>query len=649
MAYQQQRASDKVGVSPSARPSSQTTAYLQSKAYYTQIGYPQYGGLYATPNIPKGYEIATVKETVKTTQLSGAAPKTTKSLQFVLMPEITEVWVGKSYFGPQFTRPPTPAEKANLKARYLAGENIFQSGEERAMTGLGLALIPVPIITAPTLLTALKFAVPAASAVGIGEAYKVSTTGKHLTVGEAVGLAGITELGVSLVTGIVQSGPIRGRVQSKIDAAYEQQFKLNEAILMDKPMPQNIEGMTGLSPWSPTIGQKIAMKITGAAVKVPAISVNVVRVPNADVPFNMAGFQRMQTAEDLFDFSFSPKGGLVTQYVAGPEIITPASKFPLSPIMFDWAGFADIKADMATAELNAEMKQRLIDQGIPENQLDIDYGGPLSFKKTPVTKPSEIMAGPKNTIGLDLSADLMTGDFNLSEGIGGYNKAVGRAEARYGKGGGIVNRPNLLSVLEKPIINADVSVSGGALSRLAPLGLTTKSPLLTGFNPAVWQGSPFYRQTTKAVQDEIVYPLSYPASSLAHPTKLSEIAGFGSKADLDLGQFGRMDLAQTPIAWIGLTQDVIQIPKTTTPEVPQDILRDLTIPSDFFNKSGFGGSVFGDFKGFDIGGSRRGGSPLGGWGRYKRVYPIITGEQFLKGILRQNTKTRKGGARKRKK
>jgi len=221
MAVQAQREAE---LAPKQEPKSQFGKdYTQSVVFYQGLMYPEYGGVYAVPDVPGGFEVAKIDEV----QAGAPGPlgpdpagmvspsgQEGSSLKFTLMPKIDKVYTNTSYFGTIDTRPPTAAEKADLRQRYLAGENIFMSAEEKAFTGLGLALIPAPVLTAPSLVAGAAYAGGALVGVGVGEGVTWSLSGRHLSVPEAVAWAAGGQMAAGAGLALGRSGFVQSKIKS---------------------------------------------------------------------------------------------------------------------------------------------------------------------------------------------------------------------------------------------------------------------------------------------------------------------------------------------------------------------------------------------------------------------------------------------------
>jgi hypothetical protein len=262
---------------PKTEETQRSLQYSRSVVFWTQAGYPQYAGKYPPVNVPPEKEIYTAEESggiptnrpplngaetgvVKGTWVdkkTGEQAVVGKQLQVTVGPKITMVEEQSqgSFFGPsQLSRPATEAEKAELKQRYVKGENIYgMSLEEKAIAGLTLATgVVAPVATAETLVEAGSYVAGQALAIGIGEV----VTGGKLTPSEIVGLAAIGTLGVQMGRSIVQSPRARAYVSKRINASYEQQIRLNEAVLSGKPLPEGTSAGASMGAWKGPSGTK---------------------------------------------------------------------------------------------------------------------------------------------------------------------------------------------------------------------------------------------------------------------------------------------------------------------------------------------------------------------------------------------------------
>ena len=202
-------------------------------------------------------------------------------------PEVKEVWASKSLFGPQVTRPASEAEKQALYKRMIAGEDVSQSAEQRALTGLGIATT-----------TAVGVTVPIAGATGLGfvvggEGVKRAITGKDLTVEEAVALAGVGEL--SAVTALSVRQSLQPRFQAKIDASFQKAVE-NQQL------------------YKPSLTEKLYMRSFGA--KVPRLAQEVVGAGESPpVSFKMLQKGKLGAEEEAY-FWGSPTPRSSEVYVA---------------------------------------------------------------------------------------------------------------------------------------------------------------------------------------------------------------------------------------------------------------------------------------------------------------------------------------------
>jgi hypothetical protein len=162
----------------------ETPEQKQSLSFYSRVGYPQFAGKYEALDIPEGYEIADIKEkTIVTERSKGGEVTTEKTLDVILMPKF-QMQTNVSYFGVQSYREPTAEEKEKIRQQYLAGELQVTTFEQKALTGLGLATVAAGGIITP------MAGASSIAALGVAETGKVLLTGQHLTVEEAVLVAG---------------------------------------------------------------------------------------------------------------------------------------------------------------------------------------------------------------------------------------------------------------------------------------------------------------------------------------------------------------------------------------------------------------------------------------------------------------------------
>ena len=221
-----------------------TTPYTQSQFVHDPsnplVKYPTSVEIEARANTPEGYTFVGIRQEkaplVGPIQ-EGKERPTTSRFVAIYAPEAKEVWASKSYFGPQVTRKATESEKQELTRRYLAGENTYQSLEQRALTGFGLATT-----------TAVGITIPLAGATGLGfvaggEGVKRIITGKGLTLEEAISLAGIGEL--SAITALSVRQTLQPRAQARLDTSYRKAIENQEL-------------------YQPSFSDRLLMKATGA-------------------------------------------------------------------------------------------------------------------------------------------------------------------------------------------------------------------------------------------------------------------------------------------------------------------------------------------------------------------------------------------------
>lgn len=456
-------------------------------------------------------------------------------------------------------------------------------------------------------------------AVSTGLGAAAGTVGEYAVTGKVTGEGTLQGAAFGAAFGLLGEGAryglpkvahyVRGRTQAAIDASYDRQIRYNEAVLSGK-----VKGVTEV--WSPTWSQKAAMRLTRVAPSTRfAQQVNVARVPSGNVPFNMAAFQRVGAADELFDFGFVPKSAMATENIPAPMQTTTPSRFALHPVMFSWKEFkGDLKGDLATAELNAELKQRAIDRGIPESQLAYDYRGELGFEKSPLKM--EYAQGKTVRYAWEgpyqQAPSTRAGMRPLWESIGAKTpKSTTFTQAL---------------IEAKPTAKTGIS-SATSTAGMPPYSATSETLLRSVYSPSMWQGTPYPGARSSLAMEETLF-LSYPASGLAHPMKLGEALSFGAIAGLlpkQLSRVGaRQDLAamQTPLQIQTPLLDMPTITETTTtttltPDYPTSPKTStIRVPSGFkFEGPGFDVAPF-------IRRQRTRGR--------KRTYPILTGKEVLK-------------------
>lgn len=696
MEIQNKRASDNV-VPKETKPTAWTTNYQASQAYWTAAGFPQYGGIYGVPTgIGPNQEIYDVKEIggTPTTRppMSNAELTGQKQLAITVGPKIDYVKKENkgSFFGPTAlwidpktgtatpygTHKATPEEKADLKRRYLAGENIFgMSPEERATAGLSLAtavIAPIAVASGTSLSWAAAMAAGAITIPATADVVTVAAAGRHITPAEAVGYAAIATLGVQAGRSLVNSPLIKGRVQSMVDASYERQIRFNEAVLQGK-----VRGETAV--WKPEdlglVGNnKVLYELTGQPMpKVNfASQVNIARVPSGDAAMGMSGFQRVAVADDLFDFGFVPKSAMRVEYVRPPTPTTAIGKPSGLPLYYGIGGgvltemeYLDmqraVKQDLKIAEANEQNRLLKVDQSsgkFPKSTLDVDYN-PMGFDNYPL----DLAYAEGKTVSAAWAGPYQKGP-TANLGMRPFTDLAKSAS----KGGGTPSAGPIKTVTTTKTPTLDV----GTLSNLGSQ-FTTKTVFQTGFNPSVWQGVPIYGRKGTAMSQEQEYVLDYPESGLPHPPKLGESLILDlDKAQRDrsrvsLGTQGFMLISQRGISTsiidlgqgVALGRDVGVSADQIARGIQQGALGQgldlggifeqptprpvFGIPTNpFVGGGGFGGSFLGGFGGFDLGGGGRRGGRRSGVGRYPRAYPIVTGRQVLENLgLGSTAKTKR--------
>lgn len=645
-----------------------TRRYEESQAFYSKAGYPQYGGVYDKPDLPAKTEVYSIKEV--TTQVLGNEPK--KHLEFQLVQEgFFEKAMNRG--GPLDWLVPswhytTPKEQAVLRQAARQGTLEVTSIRREAAK---------PLMTAFTIGTAISSPLMAAASitgVAIGEAYKQTTTGQQMTWEETLGAAstamfaaGVGQMAYSGLKGALQSEYVTGKVQQRIDASYRRQMELNEAIIQGRPLPKGAEAMTGPQVWTPTFGEKFLMRITKVkAPTVPAIQ-TVHWTPPSDVISAKTGLAYPQQtypveAVDIaFDLAMTPKSGL--RVTTKPSIseaqylqMVARSKVPISDAYAALMNYQLTRQGMkAEAAFKWEMELIAAEKGkIPESLLAYDYT-PLSryqkpelpYRVTPsgITKKysyewagpyQKAPAMPKKT-STPFKYETPTSDVaKLTANIGGYKGTPTKT-------------------VQITPVKLSPTLTPAGLIPITAQKLVSQVAQITGFNPSVWQGPSFYgTKATKASGFDLI-GFSVPALDFKQPaitksdTKqapiLKPLAGVSpvpaNVADLSQGatlkasealasdlsqsafQKAAQKQAQKQAQQLKQAQKLIQV---TTPVIPK-------IPS-FPNDQG------GKKKK-----KKKGKSLLGGYGRFPREYPIVTGADFLEGFLNKSKLKGKGGKR----
>lgn len=352
------------------------------------------------------------------------------------------------------------------------------------MTERGLAASAARVST----LTALGAAT--GSGFGAGEAMLsgadvLQGAGRGAVAGAAMGLA----FGVAgeVAAGIIQP-KIAAKVQAALDKSYQEVAEFNMRVLRSDMIAETPRL------WTPTLAQRIGMKLTGVAGPKPlATGLAVANVPSGDVPYSMADFIRQGVAADIWELGFAPKSSAYIMYSPKPAgaAVKPASKLPMAPVMAAWNEF---KQDLKTVEYNLEMRQRLIDKGIPESQLAVDYQGPLSFKRY----PNVLEYAEGKTVGY-----AWTGPFQ-EQPRAPMKPLITTAKAL----------PE--STLANKSVAVTVTKPQTAVSALPKIDVATSAaPKLTGYDPTKYLGAayPLARQRRTREEDDTAYPLSYPTLS----------------------------------------------------------------------------------------------------------------------------------------
>jgi hypothetical protein len=491
--------------------------------------------------------------------------------------------------------------------------------ESRALTGLTLTTVVAAPLTAPTYVGAAKVVAGAGAGVGVAEAGKYALTGKHLTAEEAINAAAIGEAGVygaqalnarlvkpkaaaSLsksyektlesgnlwkpsireqatmkITGAKPNSPIlKAKATDVLSTSYKQQADLNEAILMNKPLPENVAGRTGMQAWTPTAKETEIMALTGAKPRVPAPAANVARVTSGDV-YGLSGLQRQFMADDLFDFSVAPKTSFQMDVMpqAAPKAISPSSysRLPLFAASSDVYGF---KADLKRMEQADLEKQQFIERSqgkLPESQIGYDYKGPLSFKRTVTVQPkapsviTEEIVSTKNISTFDA---LM-----MAKNVAKQGKPI--TQLRYGAswGGSQFTIQKNVNIVEPLMTSGMPKTSMATYSVQATR--TTRNPFL------MFAGRSYYAQTSQLTEDyEQQQYLTMPGQvSRLKPASQSDLMPSQTKADYkqSLRQYQNLFASQ------GLAQETAQRTKLTTTQVPNmRVPQSLNTPKPYYPK-----------------------------------------------------------------
>lgn len=532
-----------------------TKAEAESRGFYRSVGQPQLAGKYAAPVIPEGYEIVSVQENV-----AGNA------VEVQLRPKSYEV--ANSFFGPKtsYYDPETgtfreeyitrSGEKIYVTVNPRSAEAVFGPSprEQMASSGLGLATV-----------VATGVAIPVAGAggivaVGAGEGVKVGVTGEHLTVEEAIGLAGIGEL-VAIGGMSINARYVRPRVSNRLTQSYEVHQRLNIESLENYGEPIGV--------WQPSLTERFLIRVTGAKPSSVAPSTVSMGGPSEIIlasgerqVVGGLGFRQLEAVSDAFDLTVAPRtSGFMVSKAAIPvnQVVNPR----LLPLYFglgegDLINFTDV--------LRAERaNEPPLEEGIPESILDYDYRGPLSFRKTPPspTAPPQTPS-QRNLNTLDLGeGDVARAGFSSSPLT--QEQLVRNAEARLGLDIGSRNKP-IVSKLVSPPSQTQITI---------PFTRFVISPRAETRNPfLIFPGVSYYPRYKGVVESEIIV-YSYPSSGLNQPPNLSSITDTINIPNISQTP----DQGQTPIEIPEQPQLTIQIPdvipdtsktpiRVTEPEIP---------------------------------------------------------------------------------
>lgn len=474
-----------------------------------------------------------------------AAPEE-KQLTFTLMPKIEGVLVGDpSGFGIQYTRPATPQEMEQFKQRYLAGENIYSSAEERAITGLGIATLPVPILTAPNIARAAAFGVGAVAPVAAGEAVKVVTTGQHLTPIEAVGLAGMGELAVGVGIGALAGSKVGTTFQGKLNTEYQNAVELGK-------------------PYAPSLAERLFSDVTGIRAQEPAQGiVGLPSIETADATTKYMEYSGTKTIDaasfkegglvkgtmevpttfkvemgdlyqnpppaklagmDIFDLTDAPNTVGFGQSFKPIEPTTPSARGPVywfnGKILIPTSALNTPPTDKLVFSKSADIRESE-QAALAEGPKPVDLGSfnkypynlgrnlDLSFQKENLPTMEELV--PKEQAPTTAGLKVSNSEFykNTPWDFGNAVQ-VGKPPI---SGGAILEAPTKIETAGK----------GGTVARVLEVA---KADPITALYP--WQG---YAPPTKGAQlEEQTYELNYPNSGLKQPPKLSEtvISDLGS-------------------------------------------------------------------------------------------------------------------------
>lgn len=444
------------------------------------------------------------------------------------------------------------------------------------------------------------------------------------------------------LTGSKPNSPAtQAKATEMLSESYKTQFKLNEAILTDKPMPQNIAGRTGLEAWTPTAKEAEMMTFTGAKPKTPAPSINTARTI-ASESYSLGGLKRQIIADDMFDFSIAPKTSMrlenvpVTQSTA--KGVLASNKLPV------YFGLGTVKTGTFARfdEYHKEqpIQETPLEKGIPENQLGYDYRGPLSFKKPTAFEQIQQLGETKQTSGGKMKP--------LWESQG--NKYPTPQE----------NFRSSSPISQVTSLQPKTRTTSEAYAKNEFAASTAKTTTQTRNQFVTYVKAPPYYQNQRVREETETTFISVPNSGLKHPQQpafttaqtpkqkqaftQSQPSLFNQPSQLTKNPLDTRQTSNQPIL-IDTTQanppisrqDNLPIASTrptpittpispteqtpkTTPLMPNPFIQHAKAPAAFNPMLGA--------KGMEFGGNRGDNPFFGGIASRKRLYPILSAEEF---------------------
>jgi len=368
------------GIKASQRPE-----YLASIKFWQAMGYPLYGGLYAPFDVPAGVGFESITETPEGLQINLKMPFTesTSITKDVFVPSGfgmgSAVWVSETT-GEPFMR--VGDEWVKME------QGLTPSPQEQAAM---LKLSAISAIALPVNIP--KLAVFATAGIGIGEAYKFGTTGKHLTIEEIIGAASVGEL-VGLTAMSVYATPkVHEYIQPKVSKWLTEQYRegFSGSFAKEDFAAQNEFGFQKGSPaidvpvksWAGW-PERIVMKVTGAR---PYIAGGEVHIPTVET-VNAGVISRVPSGEAFTDFGFeltvSPRmsGLMVTKW---PTVTTPKAMELFLGIGEELIPFGLVKGEGESLGFTkATVKAEPTEKGLPSSMLDESYAPKLGSFDTSV-------------------------------------------------------------------------------------------------------------------------------------------------------------------------------------------------------------------------------------------------------------------------